>query len=531
VPGRRAGGRPLALHSTVDPLKEGNRYLDLYGRAGYLVFLGLGGGYQVLPFLPASGASRLLIVEADVPFLRAVLETMDLGPILNDSRVRLQLGEDPLALQAFLLADYLPAVHGELRTVPLQSAIAQRPRGYAELAEAIRQAMDRAADDFTVQTRLGRRWFLNTLANLPAAQEATVRIPPSTRALVTGAGPSLERQMRHIPRLRADACLIACDTSLPCLLQHGVVPDLVISIDCQQWSYHHFLGGAPPQAPLVLDLASPPLLARLGLPTAFFASGHPLSRLLAERWRPLPSLDVSGGNVAHAAVSLALRLGADEIHLLGADFSYPHGKAYCRGAYVYPLFLGAQDRLRPLEAQQLSLVFRSERLVREAMPGGLRYTPPQLLAYRRRLQQMAREAGARIVAWPADGPPAGRPPARRPHAAHSGAAHSGAAHPARDSDGQPLGPGPARCPWQEFLAGYLHDLESLPAPTAPAGPYLEALSAGERALWATLLPTAAFLRQDRASGAAEGHRLLAQTRDWAIRAARRFLARDQALCG
>ena len=34
--------------------------------------------------------------------------------------------------------------------------------------------------------------------------------------------------------------------------------DLVLSIDCQHISYHHFLRGYPSGAPLVLDLASPP---------------------------------------------------------------------------------------------------------------------------------------------------------------------------------------------------------------------------------------------------------------------------------
>ena len=46
VPVHRIGERSVKTHSTVDPQKEARRFFQSYGGSGYLVFLGLGGGFD-----------------------------------------------------------------------------------------------------------------------------------------------------------------------------------------------------------------------------------------------------------------------------------------------------------------------------------------------------------------------------------------------------------------------------------------------------------------------------------------------------
>ena len=85
-------GRPVQLHSTVDPLREAQRLYHNYGGSGYLVFLGLGGGYQIRPFIESSESARIIVVEKDPAFVRCVLEQIDMRSILLDPRVRPQPG-------------------------------------------------------------------------------------------------------------------------------------------------------------------------------------------------------------------------------------------------------------------------------------------------------------------------------------------------------------------------------------------------------------------------------------------------------
>jgi hypothetical protein len=507
----RAGRRPLPYHSTVDPVREGERLAAHYGDSGYIVALGLGAAYHLTPLLSLPSVARLLVIERDPGLAKAVLERIDLRSLLSDRRTRLLLEPEPEEVVQILLAEFQPAVHGSLRTVPLRASIEERQGYYRQVLEAVEQAAGRTADDYSVQARFGKRWYLNTLANLEKAEGFAVTLPPVERAAVAGAGPSLERQVQQLADLRPQPFLIATDTSLPALLAWGFTPDLVVSIDCQLASYHHFLQGLPRQVPLLLDLASPPVLSRLAERPLFFASAHPLARYLSARWRRLPFLDTSGGNVAQAAVSAALLLGAREVVLLGLDFSYPQGKPYSRGTYIYPLFRSGENRLAPLEGRLLSFLLNGPALYRQRDDGSLRYGTHQLLGYKRRLEALARNAAARFTALAGGGLALDLPDRSPPRET---------GHP-----GRPLSAGVASTDWRSFLRHYTDSLERLAAPAPAAGRFLMELDTESRMLWMTLLPAAASLRESLPPPERTGHRVLAWAREWSVANARRLLDR------
>jgi hypothetical protein len=510
VPAIKTCGRPIQMHSVIDPMKEGQRYFQSFGGAGYLVFLGLGAGYQILPFLDAAEVSRIVIVEKNPAFLRSAIERIDLRPILLDPRVRFLVNQEPRWIENFLLSDYLPAIYGDLRTVPLRPSIEAETQYYHNLIGTIQGVIGMVADDYTVQAQFGKKWFVKTLANLPAVETSTVTVKPVHRAFITGAGPSLEQQIEKLEGMRESGFLIASDTSLPALLSYGLSPDLVLSIDCQLVSYHHFLQGLPAGIPLLLDLASPPVLTRLPARTAFFSSNHPLSLYLSSRWRPLPFIDTSGGNVCHAAVSLAQFLGAREIYLLGTDFSYPEGKAYCRGTYLFPLFASLEQRLAPLESLFLSFILKNQNIIKERIDGALRYTTKPLIGYRDRLERYLQSSAATVIPLPGKGVPL-RLAERKETVA--------------PKKGRLLAAGAPVSDWRGFLEQYLDGLKSLPLPASPVSRYLFELPEEQRSLWVTLYPAAAAFREHDPQDQTREHRLLRKVRDWSISVAGRFLDR------
>jgi hypothetical protein len=498
VPAGLRAGRPHPYHSTVDPVREARRLAALQPAAGYTVALGLGGGYHLGPLLEGPSLARLLVVERDAGLARAVLERIDLHEALSDPRTRLLVGAQPGEVRTAVLAEYLPVLHGALRTWPLRAAAEEDPEYYREVSACLQEAATLAADDYAVQARLGRRWFVNTIANLEAAERSTVRLRPVERAVVAGAGPSLEAQAPRLAALRDSACLIATDASLPALLGFGLTPDLVVSIDCQLYSYHHFLPGLPTRVPLALDLASPPILGRLTPRTLYFAGGHPLSRYIDACWLPLPALDTSGGNVAQAAVSLAVGLGAREVFLAGLDFSYPEGKAYSRGTYLYRVAETVETRLRTTESWFLA--FQSEGR------GQTRRAPRPLELYRRRLEAYARTVPARLSVLAGATVALDLP--ERPAAAGS---------PRR------LEAGPAAGHWRVFLETYASGLRDLPEPVSPASSYYLRLGDEQRALWTTLLPAAAALRESFPPELRDGRQVLKRVREWSLERIRRRL--------
>ena len=89
------------------------------------------------------------------------------------------------------------------------------------------------------------------------------RLNPSSKILIAGAGPSIEKHAANIRKNRNNSLLISTDTALPFLKGENISPDIIISIDCQHITYNHFIGTDSSSIPLVLDLSSPIYLSRI----------------------------------------------------------------------------------------------------------------------------------------------------------------------------------------------------------------------------------------------------------------------------
>ncbi len=475
----------LPLHSLVDPRREAERLMQSVGDSGYLVCFGLGGGFSAAAFLRRQSATSLLIVEKDAATLRSLLQSLPLSALLSDHRVSVTDGVDQI--RTIIRSTYLPAIAGDLRSLPLRPWCRAEQRFFDAAAEELRSAAEEARSDYAVQARFGKRWFANIILNLPAAQSA---LPPRIRgqlAHVAAAGPSLEGQLPLLCHRADGSILFATDTALPALIQSGNRPEVIVSLDCQVYSYHHFLGGIPPQALVLFDLASPPFVVRrAGASAGFFMSAHPLSRFLGRTWRRFPAADTTGGNVTHAAVSLARTLGIAQVQVHGADFGYPRAKPYARGTYLYDYYSERQLRSAPLETSLTALAYGTPGSVSERTEEGIRYTTPALRDYKARMDELMRTT----------------PDSPAP---------------------QPFEGSPARCSWRELLGGYADAVRSLTQPSAPLGAWFSGMEAGERELWMTLLPTAAEVLRETGKAVRREHSL-EQARLWALDRVDRMVA-------
>jgi hypothetical protein len=517
VPVVSRGGRESPLHSLVNPEREAERLEEAQPPSGFIVALGLGAGYLLKRYLASDATTGLLAVEFSAPMLRALLEEIDLSELFIDERFSLLLDPSPEELGEKILSLYVPPLAGDMRSLPLRGRVDLDPAAFSEAAGVLKAILGSISDDYSVQAFFGKLWFKNAVRNLFAAERHSAPLPPIRRAAVSAAGPSLEDQ---IPALRdaktAGAFLIATDTSLPALLGRNLVPDAIVSIDCQHISYYHFLGGIPEGLPLILDLASPSTLCRLSASVRFFSSGHPFCAYVSAKWRPFPALDTSGGNVTHAALSLAEALGADSTLLAGADFSYPEGKSYARGTYIYGYFGRSQSRLSPLEACFSGFLFRGSDMERETGEGPngeaySRYLTKPLMAYREHLERFAARSPMEIV----------------PLAGKGVYIKTPRGLPRRGTKLRPVfAAGSASCSAVDFLERYAKDLRALPRPRDPAINYLGSLGAPERDLWTTLLPSASAFQRGAGRGGMNAASLLETTRSWAVETVEEALSEE-----
>jgi hypothetical protein len=509
-------GAAHPLHSTIDPRREAERLTAaLKDEEGFLVFLGLGGGYAAEAALDHHRVSHILVIDFDINGVAELFCSREYIKILGDPRCSLLVDPAPEAIEALILEQYQPALCGGIRTLPLRSRTEMDIPRFGAAADTIQRAIANVSSDYSVQAYFGARWFSNIIRNIGAAEAQNKSAAPVREAAICAAGPSLERQIPLLAELREKSgqerrpCIISTDTALPALAAGGLKPDAVVSIDCQHISYYHFMDGFCRDIPLFLDIASPPLLSTLSASPFFFSGGHPLARYLSRYWRPLPPIDTSGGNVTYAALSLAENLGAERIWLYGADFSYPRGRVYARGTYIYPFFEKKQLRVSPLEALFSGFLYRSPFLPPEPDSSGVMrnaganvcYETTALRFYRKKLEEKAAGMTAELIPAAGMGVPI-RVRREAPRTANGRILRLFA-------PGRPLMS--AAC----FLEQYRQAIAALPIPgPAGIGAYIRNLGDDERQIFTTLLPQAAFLKHRHPELA--GGELIAAVRRYSI---------------
>jgi len=480
VPALNLNGRVTPFHSRFDPEKEGNRFPEMFKSRGFLLFFGFGGAYHIAPFLKDPSVEKILIIDKDITLFTSILKNLDLRHVLLDRRVSILIDEDLDCIRNVLLSMYLPIITGDLQSIVLRPAVQMNPEYFNSISDLIRDVLEQVGDDFTVQTRFGKKWFRNTVANLEKAEKAAFKIGSIRKAVITAAGPSLDENIDKLIAMRQDVFLIATDTSLPALLHRNIKPDLVISIDCQDISYNHFMQGYPDGVPLLLDLASPTKLTRFTEDQLYFSSGHPFSIYVNRNFRKFPQIDTSGGNVTYAALSLAQSLGAEEIYVMGADFSYPKGKSYAMETYLYPWFRNLEDRFTSLESSFFTFMMHNNSMIKEDCDGYIRYISKPMIGYRRHFEVAASEADAKVIAFKGSGCDLQIENDSNVDISHIRPVFSA---------------GFANQKTSEFLKTYLKKLKKMDTPISPIWQYVSTLNEEEEKLLITILPAAAEINR------------------------------------
>jgi len=485
-----AQGETQPLHSMVDPKREAERLVcAITEDIGFIVFFGMGGGFAPAAALERTNA-HVIVIDFDKDSVNELFSGIDYSRLVKNSRFNLLVDLSDEDIKKFILENYKPALHGGIKTIPLRTRVEHDKKKFEFAAITLQETIEIISGDYSVQACFAERWFSNIVRNIKNAEERGLNFQEEIKSnyvsqtAIAAAGPSLDTQIPSLKEFKSrGGCILSTDTALGALLQNGITPDAVVSIDCQHISYYHFMGNDSGNIPLIMDIASPPLLAKFSNKPFFFSSGHPLALYISRYWRPFPLLDTSGGNVTYACLSLAEYLGAKRITLFGADFSYVGSRSYARGTYIFPYFHKRQNRLSPLEAQFSAFLYRSHFLPSENNGKKNYYETTSLRFYRKKLEEKAAAMDAQIICEPG-----------------LGATISIEKIPQKSAGTQNNN---YKCEnikmsGSEFLEQYLKDIAALP-PAEGNDNYLDRLNEKQRQVFTTLLPLAAAVKKRNTS--------------------------------
>jgi hypothetical protein len=351
----------------------------------FIPSLGLGYGLsELLDKIPDS--CHILCIEVDERLFKLALSAGDVLPKSN----RLTIIRTAQPKQAAAVAQNL-GLWRFRRLLPLHLSGGYRlyRREYRELQEILEEEIRLFWQNKLTLVAMADLWLKNLFTNLRLLPEAGDISDLSTDrpVLVTGAGPSLEKRLDWITRIRKQTILMAVDTSLPVLSEADLLPDWVFTLDAQIYTILDFISCRDPRIKLLCDLTSNPQSLRL-FPELFFFSTrfHPLrlfDRLASTGL--LPTLLHPRGSVGVSAVEAALLITKGPVLFTGLDFSYPQGQLHARGAPSQRAMHLKSTRIQPCGMSAFETLLARPRLWLEGKRGKRLLSDLVLHSYARQL--------------------------------------------------------------------------------------------------------------------------------------------------
>jgi hypothetical protein len=201
------------------------------------------------------------------------------------------------------------------------------------LFKAFVQLVKRGRGNQKVSDEFGPLWAANGVRNLPSLGQCPmasdlVGILQGTPVIIVGAGPSLDKNIHLLKAAKDKAVIISVSRALRTLQAAGVTPDIAVVLEPQQVAYQFDGIDVGALAAVAVDVTVNPNL--FDVPARRFIGF--VSNAEAMRWMVSTVSGVTelatGGSVSCSAMSLALRMGAGPVILVGQDLSFSGGDYY-----------------------------------------------------------------------------------------------------------------------------------------------------------------------------------------------------------
>lgn len=390
-------GRPLYLHSRFEPVDEARKLIaavDTDENVAFYVY-GFGLGYHLLQLIErASDESLIYVFEPDPLVIKTAFENVDLTKLIETRRLTVFTALDKGEIFTKFTANTAMISIGS--TTVRHAASVQRNRGFFE-------QIDRWIEEFAAFTRTsmntlvlnGRKTAENVAKNLgwyvASPDLAMLKDRYAGKpAIVVSAGPSLRKNKHLLKQAREHAIIIAVQTTLQPLLEMGVEPDYVTSLDYHEICTRFFeklpatlkteLVAEPKATSLIFDLNPGPL----------WLLGNQFADDLLREMKLSRTRLQSGATVAHLAFYLAQHLGCGPILFVGQDLGFSDGLCYTPGTSYEDVWRPDLNRFCTVETKQWEQIIRDKPILRRIpdVHGNPMYTEERLYAY---LQQFERD--------------------------------------------------------------------------------------------------------------------------------------------
>lgn len=409
---RTQDGRNLFLHSRYAPEREADEFAEQFdaGDAACVVLCGLGLGYHLKAICRKFGRDTIVLVsEPDLPTIKSAMEHVDLSEQLACGRVRILTSTERDYLHDRLTHFSTQLMFGTSFAVPT-AAREHNAAFHSACREAIVDYAAFAKMSITTLVRNAEITCRNIANNLPTY----VTTPPTQTihgafkgqpAILVAAGPSLRKNIDQLVELQDRAVIIAAQTTLQPLLDRGITPDFVTSLDFSDLSAQFFEGVSIPDA--VVLVAEPKASWKVidafrnavdGEPKTIMLDNVFAHRCLGDALAARAPME-PGATVMHLAFYLAQWLGCDPIVFVGQDLGFGGHVYYAPGVAMHAAWQPELGRFCTLEMKEWERIIRQRNILRKVpgIDGSPIYTDEQMFTYLQQFERDFARAPQRII--------------------------------------------------------------------------------------------------------------------------------------
>lgn len=398
--------KAIQLHSRYQPLDEAQRLIDalpLETRIAFHVH-GFGLGYHVAQLFEfASAEATICVMEDDLLLLRTAFELRDFSKLIRSNRVTFYWQLDKATLFNRLMPQSAAIAMG-FEKVDHAPSLQRSPAFHQQMHTWCEEFKAFAKTNISTLVMNGRRTAENVAQNLAwyVSTPSLSRLKDCYKgkpAVIVSAGPSLRKNKHLLPGIVGKAVVIAVQTTLQPLLEIGVEPQFVTSLDYHDICTRFFeklprdlrteLVAEPKATNAIFDLHTGPLSLL----------GNDFAELLLAEMNLNKAKLPSGATVAHLAYYLAEHCGCDPIIFIGQDLGFSDGLCYAPGTSYEDVWKPETSRFCTMEMKQWEQIVRDRNILRRTVDhlGRPTYTEERLFTYLQQFERDFAKSSARII--------------------------------------------------------------------------------------------------------------------------------------
>ena len=329
-------GQLFRLNSKYNPSFEANQWVKQYEIHEFnnaVLMYGLGSGSFLRSMLKNLHKNDVaLVYEPSIEIFFHVLERYDLTDIFSDTRLLIFIEHMNHFEFHFALREVMNVTNIHSQIIcnhPYYNEIFSQ--GCVEFWKEIKDSYTSTIVNVNTEVVFGDKFIENIMKNIMflkgsiSIPELKTNIPEEIPAIIVAAGPSVEQNIEELKRAKGKAVIFAVDRILDYLLDSGLEPDFVVTLDPAK-PIQYFSRREDVKIPLItfMQASHDVLLRHKGTKIICNCSSF-LKEVYIENKKETP-MTYSSTSVATVAFTVCMELNFKTIILVGQDLAY-NGKA------------------------------------------------------------------------------------------------------------------------------------------------------------------------------------------------------------